>query len=472
MTGGINRKFSIVLLAAALAGVACGSDGDDEATDQGDTDTGQSGEADPDTPEASGTADPESIKTDFGADAEVIRVGMIADLSGPFSGLVKDIVLAQQVFWDKLNAEGGIGGRQIQLVIEDNKYDVPTHKGKFAAMRATDANGVLIMSQSTGSPHSAAIKAELEEAHMIAIPLSWYSGWADPAFGKNIFEAYSSYCFEAMNVMEWMHENQGVKTVAIATFPGEAGLDSATGAKLGAEAVGLQIAYDGAGKLVPPSPTNPNPDVTGVVTSIVGSGADFVFVTANPATLAQLMGGAAAKGFVGKWSGFVGSYNPSLLKSDAKDLIDKHYYSSAFTVAFGTDVPGMEDMTAAIKAARPAALASDAYVYGWTEAQITAAILRKAADSGDLTRVGVEKAAFALDAVDFGGLAPKQSWKGSPNDYIVRDTYMFKPRVALYTQAPIGEGSTGSELLAGPFASKAAKAYDFEAEGPCFKAAG
>src|SRR5690348_13905168 len=59
-----------------------------------------------------------AVKTDFGANASKIRIGLLADLSGPFSTLVKDITLAQQVYFDRLNKAGGIAGRQIELVIE------------------------------------------------------------------------------------------------------------------------------------------------------------------------------------------------------------------------------------------------------------------------------------------------------------------------------------------------------------------
>ena len=59
------------------------------------------------------------------------RVGMLADLSGAFAPLVSEIVEAQQVYWDAVNRDGGIAGRQIELVIEDNAYDVPTQLEKY-----------------------------------------------------------------------------------------------------------------------------------------------------------------------------------------------------------------------------------------------------------------------------------------------------------------------------------------------------
>jgi ABC-type branched-subunit amino acid transport system substrate-binding protein len=264
-----------------------------------------------------------------------------------------------------------------------------------------------------------------------------------------------------------MYDEQAAKKIAIISFPGEYGQDGAAGAKLAAKELGMEIVYDGEAKVTPPSPTNPNPDNSAVVTAIAGSGADVVFATINPATLATLMGQSSAKGFKGKWTGSSPTYNEALLKSDVKSVIDSSYFQSTYTVALGTNVPGMKDMVDTIKASKPAARASDAYVYGWTEAQITDAILRKAAESKDMTRAGVVKAAFELDKVDFGGLAPAQSWKGDPNDFVVRESYIFKPKTSLFKEGAVGVGNTGSELLKGPFASDITKNYKYA--GACYK---
>ncbi len=290
------------------------------------------------------------------------------------------------------------------------------------------------------------------------------AGWADPAIGQNVLETYTNYCLEAMNALQFMAD-EGAESVAIATFPGEYGQDAAAGAKMAADELGLEIVYDGEGKVTPPTPTNPTPDNSAVAQAIVDANPDWVWVTVNPSTLATLMGQAAARGFGGKWSGSSPSYNDLLLTSEVAELIDSSYWISNYTVTTGTDVPGMQEMIDTIKAYDADARTSDAYVYGWTEAQITDAILRQAADNGDMTRAGVTAAAFEVD-VDFGGLAPDQNWQGDPNDYIVRESYIFKPVLADYNQAPLGEGSTGSELVQGPFASDLAQNYNYE--GPCF----
>lgn len=452
-------KLAAVAVVAVLTAAACGGDDDDDVVAVPSETTEGGSDTTAEEPAA-------EVTTDFGADDDTIRLGLLADLSGPFAPLVKDIVLAQQVYWDQVNEEGGIAGRQIELVVEDTKYDVPTHRQKYEPMAAESDSGVLLFSQSTGSPHTAALAEDMQAKDLIAIPLTWYSGWADPEVGKNVFETYTNYCFEAMNAISFMAD-EGAGSVAVVSFPGEYGQDGAVGAKLAMEDLGLELAFDGEGKVIPPSPTNPNPDNSAVVAGIVDSGADWVYVSANPTVLAQLMGQASARGFTGKWSGASPSYSDQLLKSDVKDLIDQYYWQSTYTVSLGTDVPGMQAMIDSIKAAQPDARSSDAYVYGWTEAQIVDAVLREAAESGDMTRAGVVAAAFAIGDVDFGGLAPPQSWQGEPNDYIVRESYIFKPKTSLFKEAPIGEGHTGSELVEGPFASPFTEEYDFQ--GPCFK---
>jgi ABC-type branched-subunit amino acid transport system substrate-binding protein len=441
-----TRKVIAMLLAASLVAAACGGDDDDD--DAG----GETG------------GDAVEVETDFGVTDDAIRVGLLADLSGPFAALVADIVTAQQAYFDRVNSDGGIAGREVELEVVDTRYDVPTHQQFFQEMAAEDDSGVVFISQSTGSPHTANISQALVDSDLLAIALSWYSGWADPAFGQNVLETYTNYCFEAMNALQFMAD-EGAQTVAIVSFPGEYGQDGATGAKLAAEELGLEVVYDGEGAITPPTPTNPTPDNSSVSASIVDANPDWVWITANPSVTATLMGQAAADGFQGKWSGSSPSYNDILLTSEVADLIDSSYWISTYTVTTGTDVPGMEEMISTIQAYDPEARTSDAYVYGWTEAMITDAVLRQAADNGDMTRAGVTEAAFQVE-VDFQGLAPNQSWEGEPNDYVVRESYIFKPSVAAYNQAPLGEGSTGTELVEGPFASPQAESFDFQ--GPCF----
>jgi ABC-type branched-subunit amino acid transport system substrate-binding protein len=407
--------------------------------------------------------DPASILTDVGVTDSTISVGMLADLSGAFAPLVTEIVAAQEVFWDMVNAEGGIGGRQIELVIEDNGYQVETHLEKYDAIR----NDVAIISQSTGSPHTAAIAQQLVDDNLVAIPLTWYSGWADPAIGQNVFESYTSYCMESMNGIEWLAANRDVRTVALISFPGEYGGDGDAGARRAIEALGLEIVYDGVGQVTPPTSDNPNPDQSGVISQIVASEADLVWASINPATLAAIMGGAVGQGFDGLWSGNSPTYSFKLLGTELAPLLDQYYIASTYIVTWGADVPGMAEVVDTMSAAQPDLTVSDVYILGWTEGMITRAILEQAAANGDMTRAGIVAAANQV-TVDFNGLAPTQTWQGEPNDFIVRESYIYDVVLDQYNPASLGEGggSTGWELLEGPYTGQLVTDYVFD--GPCF----
>jgi ABC-type branched-subunit amino acid transport system substrate-binding protein len=390
---------------------------------------------------------------------------MLADLSGAFAPLVTEIVEAQRVFWDQVNADGGIAGRQIELVVEDNAYDVAVMQEKFEALRGE----VAIFSQSTGSPHTAAIAPGLVEDDLVAIPLSWYSGWAFGELGQNAFESYTNYCIESMNAVEWLNENRDVQTVAIISFPGEYGGDGAAGAAKAAEALGLEVVFDGTGLVTPPSADNPNPDQTAIISQIVQTNPDLVWAVINPSQLGVIMGGAVSQGYQGLWSGNSPTYSFKLLGTDLAPLLDQYYLASTYIVTWGSDVPGMQEVVDAMTAARPELGVSDVYILGWTEGLITKAILEKAAENGDMTRAGIVAAASEVE-VDFNGLAPPQSWGGEPNDFVVRESYMYDVVLENFNPLPLGEGvgSTGWELLEGPFVSDTAAEFDFTE--PCFVA--
>jgi ABC-type branched-subunit amino acid transport system substrate-binding protein len=405
----------------------------------------------------------EDIAFDVGVDEETIKVGMLADLSGAFAPLVQEVVAAQQVYWDNVNATGGIAGRQVELVIEDNAYDVAVNVEKYQIVR----DQVAILSQVTGSPHTAAIAEDMVNDNLIGIPLTWYSGWADPELGQNVFETYTSYCIESMNGLEWLQQNRDVQTVAIVSFPGEYGGDGAAGAKLAAEALGLEVVYDGDGQVTPPSADNPNPDQSAVVSQIVSANPDLVWATVNPGALSAIMSQAVGQGFAGLWSGNSPTYSFKLLGTELAPLLDEYFVASTYIVTWGTDVPGMQAVVDTMTAAQPDLVVSDVYVLGWTEAMVTQAILQQAAMNGDMTREGIVAAANEV-TVDFDGLAPSQTWSGEPNDFIVRESYIYDVTLEAFNPVSLadGGGSTGWELLEGPYTSQLAE--DFVFEGACY----
>ncbi|MGH8874538.1 MAG: ABC transporter substrate-binding protein, partial [Acidimicrobiia bacterium] len=409
------------------------------------------------------------LLTDIGVDDTTIKLGMLADLTGIFSPLVQDIVAAQQVYWDIVNANGGIAGRQIELVIEDTNYNAETHAEKYEALRGE----VLALSQSTGSPYTAATVPKLIDDNMVTIALTWYSGWADPAFdGGLVFEQQTNYCFEAMNMVSWLNDKHVEETgeqptLAILSFPGEYGEDSAVGAQMAADLLGIEVVYDGRAQVV----QDPNADFTPIISQLLSTQPDWVWITTNPTIMATIFGGSVQQGPAAQWSGAVPSYDFRLLDSPIADALGQLYWQPGYNVTWGTDVPGMQELITAMTEARPDLRPSDASVIGWLEAKTMEAILLRAAENGDMTRAGMVAAGQSLEGVDYAGMAPAQSYAGEPNDYVVREISVFKPNPALYQEAggatqTIGAapnaGTTGSELVEEFFVSDIVANYDFQ----------
>ena len=467
----MRKRFSLLVLVLVMAMVAasCGGDSEETTTTAGSgggeettTTAGSGGGEETTTTAASGG----EVATDIGVDAEnkVIKLGLLADLTGLFAALVTDITDAQQVYWDNVNAAGGIDGWTVELVVEDTNYNVEQHMEKYAKLREE----VVAISQSTGSPTSVTMLPEAIEDDLLFIPLSWYSGWGIPEFDQGVaLEQNTNYCIEAMNLMHFIQENGG-QTVALATFPGDYGQDAAAGVKLAADFYGMTIAYDGEGAVIP------GQDQTPVIQGIVDSGADWTFLTTNPSIGAEILGGAVQAGYGGMFTGSVPTYDFRLLDSAAAPLYDAVFYQSAYNVGWGVSTPGNDEMMAAMREAFPDRRPSDSFISGWNESITMHRVLETAIANGDLTRAGVVAAANSLETVDFGGSAPNQSYAGAPNDYVVREIAVFDPDLATYTAAGGAEqtlsqddATTGSLLKKDFFVGDAAAAFEFTS--PCFE---
>ena len=463
------RYLLALLLAFSLVAAACGDDDDDAGSDDGGsaaTDDGGSDDSGSDDAGSDDSGDDGGeMVTGLGVDVEnkVIRVGLNADLSGTFAALTSVIVEGQVVFWDAYNDAGGYKGWTVEPVVLDNAYDVPTHLENYDAFAGDGDESVVMLTNSTGSPHTAAIAEALVEDDLVAIPLSWYSGWTDPTIGQNVLEVQANYCIEAMNGVTYMSETYGNK-MAIASFPGDYGQDGAIGAKIAAEALGLEIVYDGEAAVIPGA------DQTPVVTGIAESGADFVWLTTGPGQTAELVGGAAAAGYTGQWAGNSPAWNPALLGTGLAEVFDASYTHSTYTVLWGIgDSPGMQDLISTMREYAPDNIADDVYIISWIEGLIAQQVIENAIDNGDISRAGMVSSANEI-TVDLQGLAPNQNWGVEPNEAIVRGTFLYDVDLASFT--PDGtvsddDANRGFTLIEGDYVSPTAAAWNYE---PCFKA--
>jgi ABC-type branched-subunit amino acid transport system substrate-binding protein len=75
---------------------------------------------------------------DDAASDEPIKIGIIADLTGPFTTYGNSLSRSAQLAVDEINADGGIDGRQIELIIEDIQTDVTATVDKARKLVESD----------------------------------------------------------------------------------------------------------------------------------------------------------------------------------------------------------------------------------------------------------------------------------------------------------------------------------------------
>jgi branched-chain amino acid transport system substrate-binding protein len=78
-----------------------------------------------------------------GVTANQITIGTIQDLSGPIAAYGKQSRNGMQMFFDELNARGGIHGRQVRLIVEDSAYD--PRKALLGAQKLVNSDRIFMM---------------------------------------------------------------------------------------------------------------------------------------------------------------------------------------------------------------------------------------------------------------------------------------------------------------------------------------
>jgi ABC-type branched-subunit amino acid transport system substrate-binding protein len=400
-----------------------------------------------------------TIATDIGVDLEAgtITIGLLSDLTGPFSPLVSAIVTGQEVYWENVNANGGINGLQVILEIRDTGYVVDNHVQMYDELK----DKVVAFGHSTGSPHTVAINPMLQEDGILAIPLTWYSGWSDPAINANLLPHGAPYCIEAQNVIGWaVEQNPDMSTLAIVSLPGDYGQDSAAGAKIAAADLGLEIVYDGEGTVVPTDEAG----LAAAADAIVNANPDMVWITTTPGMFGAIFGQALAKGYQGMWSGAAPTYNPAFVAPDSaiKDVVAATTFWGSYYETWSGTSAGTQEAKELLMGSRPDTTPFDFYFEGFIEAKILHEALLKAYANGDLTQAGVLAAAKSLEEVDFNGLAPNETYVGDANSIVQRVINIIKP-----DPEGLAAGTSGGTMLVeSNYTSANAAAFEFT--GACY----
>jgi ABC-type branched-subunit amino acid transport system substrate-binding protein len=359
---------------------------------------------------ASGGSGSSQVKTGRGISGNTITIGELTDLSGVFAALGKDVTNAQQLFWDQLNAKGGVCGKyQVKPEVKDHGYVVQNAVQLYSSMKSD----VLAISQTIGSPINVALADQFQADHMVNIPEAWARSLTQNPQNAVVGATYD---VEMVNGLDYLLKQGKIKQgdkLGHIYFEGDYGSNGLAGSKYFASKHGMTI--DEA------QIKSTDTDMTAQVTKFKADGVKAILLTTAPAATASAVGVAAQVGLTVPVLGNNPVYAPGLLTSPAGPALKANMVIASPVPTFDQQQQLLKDYTAK----NPGVTPSLGAVHGYADALVMSKILEKACSDGDLTPEGVTKAKQSLSNVDTQNLVVPLDYskKGSPSN----QSYILQP---------------------------------------------
>jgi ABC-type branched-subunit amino acid transport system substrate-binding protein len=371
------RRWPAVLavLALALGGAGCGQD-EEEAGGGGG---GETAGAPPNAP---------------GFDGTTIKLGVLTPLSGPVAVIGEPLTAGNEVFYEAVNARGGIAGKyKIETVQADTQYEPDRTVQQYNRVK----NQVVAFTQVLGTAPTLAVLPQLRRDNVLAAPASLDAFWVRE---QNLLPVGGPYQVQAINALDYYLKEGGGEGKRICSLiqddvygeAGQAGLEFAA-ERLQTEITETQRFRAGA------------KDFSGQVSRLRSARCDFVFLVALPTEAGVIYGTAAQLRFAPQWVG----QSPSWIDELGKSPLAEYLQENVWVVAEGTEwgdseVPGMAEMVKNVQDLRPDQEPDYYFAFGYNQARAMTAVLEQAVKSGDLSKEGVLRASQQLGKVAFEGL--------------------------------------------------------------------
>lgn len=189
-------------------------------------------------------------------DSEII-IGTITDLSGVTAVQGVNNSDAIRMVFDDINAKGGIHGRKIKYIVEDNQYQVP--RAVQAMNKLLNNDNIFMALSDGGTPmNDANMPAQFAKNVPNVLPLTAARSMYEP-YNKLKFGQYASYYDQMRAAVKYFAEKRGRKAFCVMYQDSDFGKDVLAGVVAQTEAMGMKVVATTAHK---PTDTDFNAPVT------------------------------------------------------------------------------------------------------------------------------------------------------------------------------------------------------------------
>ncbi|BAN00928.1 ABC transporter substrate-binding protein [Ilumatobacter coccineus] len=410
-----TTTWRAVALVAAFATVAasCGSDGDSDAesvTSEAPAAADDSADADEPADAAETTEEPAEapaeLATGRGVSDDTIKLAALSDLSGPVASAGRPIALGFETYFDAVNAEGGIAGRQVEVIAGDTRYD-----GQVAVQTYQQIGPDVLAMQVFGTPIVGAIRALASEDSMVIIPGSKDSGFLTD---QNIALVSTPVSIEVANAVEYIVNDLGdgeAPAIGIIAQADDLGADHIYGLEVAAETYGFEIVAEASMGAADTS-------ADGQVQAMRNAGAEYVIMGVGPGAANVVIGAAAASGYDATFVGAGSSFTGALLQTATADAWKSQFITTCGIAVWTSDIEGMTNLNAALAEFAPDQQPDNSFQYGYLQALVLHGIIEQAVANGDLTPEGLVEASTQIVDLDTQGFTTPISFGTDPVDRI------------------------------------------------------
>lgn len=196
-----------------------------------------------------------------------ITLGMHTDLSGVAATYGVSSSNAVRMRVDEINDGGGIHGRKIKLVVEDQAYQVP--KAVQACNKLINRDNVFAFVAPLGTPmNNACFKDQFAAGVPNLFPLSAARSMYEP-FERLKFYGAASYVDQIRSAIQYFVKEKGKKAICVMYQDTDFGKEILIGAELQTKQLGIKIVETAAHK-----PTDQ--DFTAPISKLKAAGCDLI----------------------------------------------------------------------------------------------------------------------------------------------------------------------------------------------------
>lgn len=386
----VASRFGILLSIAALAvgGAACGAD------NESDSGSGSASQGNSETP-------------DEGVTKDTISYGLIYDQTGPQTVAQTPWAHGFLTQIKKANDAGGVNGRTIEILDEDDKGEVPV--GIAAYKKLVSQTPVVGISGLNGSSIQEAALPLIERDNMPLVgPQSNVKGGLVPLH-ESIFYIVPPYADQADVIVGYMAERTGKTAPNVAIFR----LTASSGIEMD-ELMKARIAKAG-GKIV----ADEQMDVTATsadaqVQKIVAAKPDWILVHSSPTQGAAVMKALQKLGAKIPLISTFAAGGPTVYDAVPKEYGQLFEYTAPTTPS-DIEVPGTEQLIAdAEKYGYGDEAGNSSFAIGYIAGMTAVEGLKNA--GADLNRESFMKGLEQIDGLDTGGITEPVAY--GPGDRI------------------------------------------------------